>query len=400
MMKIALLGGSGSGKTVYFSGLYYRFRNVKELPHLTPRQKQEYYLKGVDTQVGFRLSVDDIRLDGELSTNAGLLTKRPMEWPLPTRMLNRGTLNVQFDFVPVDSNLDQEDKIPANSYARKIEIFDPTGEAFTGEHRDSKNILDDLQKCDMAIAFLPMDAFLDAIAGIDDPEEVDDDLLAEIKADFVFGRVTEEMQRMNKALDKNDAFPVCFVFSKADLIPVDKIELVYRILHARIIVPFSIEHEKLLVCTCPISIADTMTGYFRANNLEWPFLFAAGSTILRNSYNLREEAETNKREAKEASDHASRMESLARERAGLPWWERAKRFVLEGETVGKYTDRANIYLKDAIEYTTDAGRKVRLAEDDKDLARHIWSCVAAEQRERKIDILMAGMLIDPRKGLA
>ena len=400
-MKIALLGVSGSGKTVYFSSLYHRFRNVKELPHLTPHQRAEYHRQGVNTQVGFRLSVKEIKLDGELAANASLLTQRPMDWPEKTDRLNNGTIDVQFDFVPLhhvsrgenwvfsgdDSERQSREPIghDARSYMREIEFYDPAGGAFTGENRAAKEIEAELQSCDMAIAFLPIDKLLDVVMDIDDPAEIDDDLLAEIKADFVFGRVTEVMQSMNKAVDNNDMFPVCFVLSKSDLIPESKIELVNRIVYDRIIVPFSKTHKKLMVCACSISVVDADTGYFKAKNLEWPFLFAAGSTILRNSYNEMEEADEDFQRAEDAQSRASEI-------AGQAWWRRAWLAVWEGERESAYRERAR-------EYTTDAGRKVKHARDDKELAHDIWSSVAAEQKQRGVHVFLAGESVDPRIGV-
>jgi hypothetical protein len=398
-MKIALLGAASSGKTVYFSALYYRYRNVVSLPRLSASQRADYSRKRINKQIGFRLRIDSTDLDAELSAKAELLMQRPItNWPDSTDGLDKADIQIQFDFVPISKSStethgpgfvmmddrSQSDTIRPSprSYQRSIEIYDPSGGALKGKHRESEDILSKLETCDIAIVFLPADKLLDAI-NTDDP---DGDELNRASTDFLMGKITEILAKMKKRLGNNDTFPVCFIVSKFDEIPQDKVDIVNNLVYDQLLIPFSEENPEFMICICPISIVDPVTHNFKARNLEWPFLFAAGGTIFRNSQVLRKEAK--EAEALSAKAEARASELLALRRRSL--WQRFSRWIDDDfVTVGSQRRAAAAHYD-------NAGRKVMLAANDADFARDIWSSIAAEGKDRGVYVLWGGESVDPR----
>lgn len=374
-MKIALLGTMRSGKSVYFSALYHKFRNVIAPPTLTRSRRIVYEQKGISTQVGFRLRIEDTKLDQKIAANAELLTFRPVRWPGPTDDLTQANISIQFDFVPIQASPASD----VRQYKREIEFCDPTGGALNGSHREAEEILEKLRLCDAAIAFLPADVILDAM-DTDNPEEIDDDQKAQINAGFLLGKVTEVMKQMNKSLDGNDVFPVCFVITKFDLIPKNTLPYVSAFIFNHIILPFSKDNKRFLVCVCPVSVVDPETGNFKSLNLEWPFLFAAQSTIVRNMNILKAQANRDFRFSTYDRDMADRLSNN--------WLSQCLHFISEGgETVGDLRRSSDNYLN-------SGHRKMGLANDDKALAEDILSSIAAEKQDRGIRILMAGLETD------
>lgn len=111
---------------------------------------------------------------------------------------------------------------------------------------------------------------------------------------------------------------------------------------------------------------------------------------MRNALDLKSEAD-------KASELAEKAQAKAEQLASLRWaspWRRFLRLVTERETVG-------MHRRAAASYVTESGRKVRLANEDFELARDIWSSIAAEGREyRSLRVLMGGGDVeDPRFGI-
>jgi hypothetical protein len=117
-------------------------------------------------------------------------------------------------------------------------------------------------------------------------------------------------------------------------------------------------------------------------NLEWPFLFAAGGTIFRNSLALRDDAD-------EAIGKAYELNQDAEKIIGQGWWYRFRRF-LDGEGVG-------VRRRQAREELSRHGRLIRESEDDLGFARMIWTSLAIEGKDRGVHIFLGGDEVDPRK---
>jgi hypothetical protein len=371
-MKIALLGASGSGKTVYLSALYYRFRNVVTLPTLTAKKAAQYAESKVNTQVGFRFNPQDSKMERILADNAAKLSSRPIRWPEPTSFWNKFTLSVTYDFVPIPGT-DAAKQGSNRSYSRTIEIYDPSGEVFHGRGQDPEKVLKELRTCDVAIVFLPADVLIDAYLMNDDSDE--DNAANRANANMSLGIIESVVDQIGKRLEKTDIFPVCFAISKSDKfydIDIPQAKLVKFIdeqIYHRILIPLSKrpDNHNLIVCGCSVSVVNPATDTFNGVNLEWPFLFACFGTILRNSQFLRADAA----EAGSMATAALRQADALR---ASGWWNRFTRWVSEGETVGKHRSVATTYQ-------TNAGRLVSQSSDDRALAKDIWASLAIEGRE-------------------
>ncbi len=346
------------------------------MPYLSPDEREVCRDKGILKKVGFRMEVNDTELEEVLSENAAKLKSRPIkDWPKATARLNKSTVDVQFDFMPIDEDIE------ASSYKRTIELFDPTGEAFKGRHDDSPAILAELKLCDIGIVFLPADEIINAMDANSDI--IDDDRLLEIMDSLILGQTTQLLKAMNRTILGNDIFPVCFVISKSDLIPKSKFASINKLILDRIISRFSRDNKRFVVCTCPISIMNAATGNFQGINLEWPFLFAAGGTIFRNSLELMKAAEQDQSRARAADSDADRLEALYNRSKWSyfwNWWSKSESFVSERRV--------------ARSYFNNAGRKIDEAADDKSLAADIWSSIATEGPNRGVWVFMAGEKIN------
>lgn len=379
-MKIALLGAPSSGKTVYLTALYHRFRHETGLPHLSVAQRKQYKSNGIDKKVGFRVQIDDCDLEAELSAGATLLMKHPIQWPDKTESLNNRTIEVQFDFLPISK------KGKASTYERSIELCDPTGGAFRGEHSESSDILEELKMCDIGVVFLSAKVIMEAIDP--DTEDVDEDRLAEIRGGFLLGQTTQLLKKMNRTILGDDIFPVCFVVSMFDLVPPEKIKLINSIIIERIIRGFSEDNKRFMVCVCPISVKHPKTGNFHGVNLEWPFLFAAGGTIFRNSLELRKEAEADESRAREAEENANRLENLYNSSKLDYFFNWAFSFGKESYVIEQGNSRSCY---------NSAGRLIEESDDDKSLAVDIWSSIATEGPSRGVRVFMAGKKVNIKR---
>lgn len=375
-MKIALLGASDSGKTVYLSGLSYKFRNAVTFDRLSSSELAHYRKMQVNRRVGFKISVSSAELERMLANNISRLSERPItRWPKPTVKLDKTRIDCVFKFRDVEGENESIDQ-----YARAIDIFDPTGGALAGAHEESDNIVSSLCSCDVCIVFLPSDVIIEC-AEYDDIDQLRNRLL--------FGKVDDIIKRTLENLDKDDPLPVCFVISKADKLdnlPQNVINKVNELLYDRIITSFSEENPNIMLCVCPTSVRDPQTGNFQARNLEWPFLFAAGGTIFRNSFEL-------EAKARQDRQRADRIEQEAEQQRHSGWWNR---FIMWANG-----DGVNAKHRLAAAYYNQAGRLIDEAEDDRELARNAWNSLAIEGKARNVRVFMKGKEIDPHdiKGL-
>ena len=371
-MKIALLGASSSGKTVYFSGLTYRFRHSVAFIPLSPNEIEAYSRLGVSRRVGFRMEVTSAKLEQKLSRNAELFSQRPIvDWPAKTEDLDQCNVDVHFKFC--DIKFDELRSI--ESHVRSIELYDPTGGALAGLHEDSQRIVEQLSTCDIAIAFIPADVIVECVE--------DDDLIA-LQNRVLMGKIVEIVEQARKRMKSNDILPFCFVISKSDMLNNRHENFtndMNRMLYDNLIIPFSDENRNIMLCVCPTSVVDPETGNFSAGNLEWPFLFAAGGTIFRNSIALRDKSKTAREAAQDAEEAAEELR-----RAG--WWSRFTKFI-KGDGVGARQRRAASFYD-------ESGRLVNAADDDHELAKSAWSSLAIEGKARGVRIFMEGKEIDPR----
>jgi hypothetical protein len=373
-MKIALLGATQSGKTVYFSALSYQFRHSVAFIPLSPVQLDAYAQLGVSRRVGFRMSITSAKLEENLSHNAKLFSQRPIvKWPEPTEDLDQSHVDIHFKFCDVEFAGLRE----IETHRRTIEIYDPTGGALSGDHIDSEEIVGKLATCDIAIAFLPADIIAQCVE--------DDDMTA-LQNYLLMGKIFDIVIETHKHLDSEDILPLCFVISKSDVFlnrhenfSNDCLNTLYN----QLIIPLSVEYKNIMLCVCPTSILDTETGNFRATNLEWPFLFAAGGTIFRNSVVLRDEADAACSSAQEWEKSATTLEQ-----SGFWNWNRFKNW-MDGNGVNARRLRA-------ASYRNASGRLIEEADDDRELAKSAWSSLAIEGQARGVRIFMGGEEIDPR----
>lgn len=371
-MKIALLGASRSGKTVYFSGLSYKFRHSVAFIPLSPNEIEAYSRLGVSRRVGFRMGITSASLEQTLSRNAELFSQRPIiEWPDPTEDLDRSNVDIHFKFCDVEF----EGLRAIESHKRTIELYDPAGEALSGSHTDSEKIVKQLSTCDIAIAFLPANVIAECVE--------DNDLTA-LQNRILMGKIVDIVMQTRKHMKSNDILPFCFVISKSDILEnrhENFINDMNRMLYDQLIIPFSDENPNIMLCVCPTSVVDPETGNFRACNLEWPFLFAAGGTIFRNSIVRRDEATAARKEAQ-------REDAAAEEQRQSGWWNRFTKYI-QGDGV-------NARRRRAASYYDESGRLVDEADDDHELAKSTWSSLAIEGKARGVRIFMEGKEIDPR----
>jgi hypothetical protein len=406
-MKIALIGPVQSGKTVYWSALYHRYRDSVTLPILTPAMLRNYKAWGVTTQVGFRISIANSDLKKELARNAELLGQNPIQWPLPTRHLDQTESEVQFDFVPLKKykNADNNHDI-ARSYVRSIEIYDPPGGAFSGTSQLSSEIVDQIKTCDAAVIFLPMDHILPAVR----VDEIDSEIISRAYQKMLIGPIKDVMMGIKENANYDDVFPVCFVISKADECLADEFGNVSNFLYDEdygLIKKLSRENPDIMMCVCPISVMDQKTKLFRAMNLEWPFLFSAAATIFRNHIVLLQESEDDLERAGDFLEEARReeieaddLEDKAKELAAQNMWRRFRAW-MRGEKVSLYRNSAAKVAREAARkyqisaaFTTQAGRKIQLSRDDQSLASDVWLSLSVEGKARKIAILRNGEIVN------
>lgn len=372
-MKIALLGPSASGKTVYFSGLAYKYRNFIGFRPLSKRDSEFYRREDVRRRVALQLGFLNSEHEREINNHISLLAQRPIrEWPEATIDLDKSDLRTEFHFTDA---FDEDD--PIETFLRSIAIYDPPGEALVGRHQDSKDIVESLCGCDVAMAFLPADLIIDA-AESDDADRV-------LNGAY-FGKIKEIILSCAAKIerdDANDIMPVCIVVSKADLLqnlPENVINDVRDMLYNQIIKPFSKTNSKLMICVCPVSVLNPADGNFEASNLEWPFMFAVAGSIYRNSLVLRDKAAAARKSGEESEKSAQDLRSQ-----GLTW----ERFLAWANNNG-----ARERTKRAQSYFSQYGRLVAEAEDDRALAKAALMALSVEGQARQVKIYIKGKELD------
>jgi GTPase SAR1 family protein len=376
-MKIALIGPKDAGKTSYISALYLMFRNIIASPPLTRSQKIAYEKFNINTHVGFRLSVGNADIDRELGLNANLMSKDPIEFPKPTKYLEKADLSAQFDFIPLNGHADG---VSRQSYTRKIDLFDPPGEAFSNELTNSEAIIDDIAECDCGMVFFPVDIITDELSGksVDDLSERQ---LKKINQSFALGGVAQALSKMNNKFEDGDIFPVCFVLTKCDLIPQGQRGEVLEFMYDQLLAPFSSENKNLLVCIIPIHVQDPKENVFQSFNIEWPFLFSAWGIILRKAKRLM-------RESASAVKMGELYERQANRLQASNWAVKLWTYISDGDTSTSLRTTAR-------EYASDAQDLTKLAEEEKELASHIQGCISNQFKYRDIGVLMNGRGIRP-----
>lgn len=368
-MKIALLGPRYAGKTAYFSGLYSMFRNRVAMQKLSGEELQHYLSIYGTQRANFQLSIFDYSQEKILSEYSQMLRSRPVVWPDSTLSMDKTTVTCRFRFDDVSINRTQN----STNFEREFTIFDPAGSVVQGFHEDGESIKNELLTCDVCMVFIPSDILLDAV-------EMDD--ADALQHDLGLGIVTEIIQATQKKLnERDDIFPVCIVISKGDLLRDGDIQRINNMLYNNFIIPYSEENPNLMLCVCPISVINPNTGTFKGKNLEWPFIFAAGGTIFRNSVAL----------ARDASDvrfKADQAKTLAENLKKESWWTRLKTYVADGVRVGALEEQVK-------QYRSSHGRLIEAAQDDRDFAKNLWTSLAIEGKARNVVVMMDGKTIDP-----
>ncbi len=372
-MKLALLGNVNAGKSIYLLSLYFAFRDVTSSPVLTPTQRKIYQDKGILNRVGLRLEINDDSQEKNFRADSSLLARRPIDkWPPSTDLVTRIKLSVQFDFVPVDGGRN-------SCHKREFEVFDPAGGAFTKLHEKSPDILHKIKTCDTGMVFCPAVAFTDEdnlLDALDDGNADQDNIERILRNKFAIGAVLDALKTINKQLASSELLPVCFLITMFDEIPDEKKEQVFNFIYDRIVVPFSIDNDRLLICVCPVSVKDRKTGDFRPFNIEWPFMFSAAASILRNGKALEWQAATQRILADSKKEMANRLQSSE-------WWEQIGHFLFNWETWHDIS-------KEAVSHHSSAKRCEIMANDEIALAAKVISSIAHEQGDRRIAVLAGG----------
>lgn len=382
-MKIALVGPSKSGKTVYFTGLYMQFRNSMAFLPLTEERKARYRKMNADKRLRFRIGIDKPALERELRDNSEKLNKRPIEandWPPPTEELNNADVNVHLDFERISKKDDGSD---SEHFHREISIYDPPGEVMSGRHDESSEIIGSLSKCDILMIMLPSDKLIEIFKDHDKEYDSDEDINRMISDALYLGKIDEMIASVREKLPEGDILPICLLITKADQIQLHEnaTQFINQRLYNDIIIPFSKRpgNENIMVCTCPVSILNPKRNVFSPMNLEWPFLFSLGGTILRNSQILMHESDNFEESAQEAEAEVERI-------AGLGFWKRNFLFLRKAR-----------HRRAALQNRSIAGRKIRESRDDEQLAKNVWATLATEAKANGVRIFKAGEeLEDPR----
>lgn len=372
-MKIALLGPTESGKTVYFAALARKYQNFVGFRPLPAAEQAFYRQEKVDRRLALQIEFTNAEHEAFINTQVALLSQRPIsEWPDKTLDLDDSNIRTIFHFAAA---FDLE--TPVDQYRREIAIYDPPGGALSGRHMASAQIVQQLKTCDVAIVFLPAELILEAV------ETNDADCVLNGAS---FGKMREIIEACAGKLGQErekETLPVCFVVSKADKLqnlPENVINDVSDMLYSHIIKPLSRSNPNMIICVCPVSVIDPSTGNFEASNLEWPFLFAAAGTVFRNSFLVRDQADASREKAKaaEAAAEALRSEGWTWNRLKA-WWN---------------DDGVRDRMRRAAAYSTDYGRLVGQYEDDRALAKACWKALGIEGKARQVRVFAEGLDFD------
>lgn len=375
-MKIALLGPTDSGKTVYFAALARKYQNFVGFRPLPAAEQAFYRQAKVDRRLALQIEFTNAEHEAFINTQVGLLSRRPIsEWPDATLDLDGSDIRTIFHFADA---FDVE--TPVDQYRREIAIYDPPGGALSGRHMASAQIVQQLKTCDVAIVFLPAELLLEAVEANDADQVLNG---------ASFGKIREIIEACASKLGQEKAketLPVCFVISKADKLqnlPENVINDVSDMLYNHIIKPLSRSNPNMIICVCPVSVIDPSTGNFEASNLEWPFLFAAAGTVFRNSFLVRDQADVSREKAKaaEAAAEALRSEGWTWNRLKA-WWN---------------DDGVRDRMRRAAAYSTDYGRLVGQYEDDRALAKVCWRALGIEGKARQVRVVTEGRDLDVSK---
>jgi len=396
-MKIGLLGVESAGKTSYFGGVYREYANTSSFPSLTPRRVRQLERAGAENVMKFCVDPKDTEQEKFLIDVSRRMGNIPMQYPESTENPNNYDLSINIGFRPVKRYEKSNDK----EFRRDITIYDPPGEAYEGRGALSELVRKGLSSCDGLLVFLPSNIICEAllhVKGEDDDEGFD----------YACGKIRDELRlgRLRQILDEiiphksNDLLPICFVLSQFDEIT-EHLEfndtltsLFNEAVYDNVIMPFSTDYKNLIVCVTPvtvqsrakISISDDEEprSIFRAYNLEWPFLFALGGVIYRNSIREWERSSNYNDEA----DSYKRKEEALRSRSRIGrWW----RGVRHNEYLSSYASSGETRRRWANEHAAKHSEDVMLAKE-------IWSKFAAEGENRLVRVYSEGELApDPRE---
>jgi hypothetical protein len=144
-MKIGLVGPQESGKTVYFTGLAYRFGDEIGFGELSPKERSAYRRLKVKQRVGIQVSFTENQIQTHLQKGISFLQKLPFEdsnWSVPTRTWNNTELSCVFRFQEWKVIDTQDNEHIDDEFTRIFDIYDPAGGAISGLHDSSDEIID------------------------------------------------------------------------------------------------------------------------------------------------------------------------------------------------------------------------------------------------------------------
>ncbi|PVM88397.1 hypothetical protein DDF62_14460 [Caulobacter radicis] len=346
-MKIALLGARAVGKTSYFASLYREVSSSTFLPLLDAAQMRDARGKGQSLQSGLQISVQ-----GQLKRDFELYSKNLASNPpvFPPRSIDIDTLdlNVVFQFRKIGENT------RTSAFHREISFIDHAGGALHAAVDGWERITAELDTADVFITFIDATAILTL-----DPTERNERL--------GLGAIGDMIRKLRERIDEFDIIPIVFAVSKFDEVQADPDgeARVMRFLHEEFIKPYSEQWGNVAIFVCPIAVLDPKTGGFSPMNLKWPFMFAAGATVLRNSFLLYARMEREKAAQRGMEAEAETRRRLRRESP----FKRLRLWFNEGfKTADTFQSRAD-------DYRRQARRSLKASEGDKELASLVWRCV-------------------------
>lgn len=346
-MKIALLGARAVGKTSYFSGLYREVSSSTFLPQLSASQMHHARGEGQSLQSGLQISVEGaLKKDFEIYSKN--LASNPPVFPPRSIDVDRLDLNVVFQFRKIAENT------RTSAFHRRISFIDHAGGALHAAVDNWEAITAELDTADVFITFIDATAILTL-----DPAERNERL--------GLGAIEDMIRKLRARIDEFDIIPIVFVVSKFDEVFADPAgqARVTRFLHEEFIKPYSEQWGNVAIFVCPIAVLDPKTGAFSGMNLKWPFLFAAGATVLRNSFLLYAQMEREKAAQRGMEAEAETRKRLRKESP----FKRLRLWFNEGfKTADTFQNRAD-------DYRRQARRSLEASEDDKELASLVWRCV-------------------------
>lgn len=384
-MKIAMIGVPGTGKTIYFTGLYREYSN--DIGFLPLGETTYDYLDslGIEQRMMFEVRITNFRQRQDFADMAEMLGKDPIEdYPPKTSSLNDLNLRINFKFQDIEDGL--KGRRHARSHRREFTFYDPPGETFLDNDQElSESTLYELNASDAFMIMLPCDLIVARISRSKNPLLDAERIVRDLSFDLRLGAASDMLNalRERKLYYENPIFPVCFVLTKADYLNDTVTDVVNEIIYNGLMRAFSLDNSDAVVCVAPISVIDGPNQRFEPVGLRWPFAFVAGGALLGKSH---EEAS----DAEDYYDRARETRENAKSKSAKVWkdpWGRLEDFMRDGRTADHDRADANLYESSADDYAGNARK-------ERELAERVWNSILTEGYHEGVRIFIQGTEIN------